>query len=232
MKKYILPIITSVSIILNIILICIISFHGFGLTSDNKESENSVFQNTTERDEAAKKCMQKFICEDLYYPDSYDPVSIHVDSAFYGPLTDSECVKAAMELIDLRSKLSSAESQLKRANHDIKNFGGSGVFWRDGEAKKEAEAQIKELKPKIEKRTNLIKNRDTSHDGEFIGWIITHRYRAANGYGAVSFSDKIYVVDPKMESWYFRYSADDDDNNNILEIDKVIRQELGIYEEN
>ncbi len=69
------------------------------------------------------KYLQGRQCDDLFYPNSYDPVKTSVDSVFYGPLTDTQCVNAAVELIDLRSQYSNAEYSYNEALDQINFFG-------------------------------------------------------------------------------------------------------------
>ncbi|MDE6694686.1 MAG: hypothetical protein K2J57_02500 [Bacteroidales bacterium] len=83
------------------------------------------------------------------------------------------------------------------------------------------------LKEKIEQRQTNIRNRDTSMDGEFIGWQIVHRYRAANSKGEVSFGNVLYILDPTLSKSYFRYSLESNDKNNLESIREVIESELG-----
>ncbi|MDE5921510.1 MAG: hypothetical protein K2G82_07870 [Paramuribaculum sp.] len=173
--------------------------------------------------------MRNAVCENLYYPQTYDPVRIRVDSAFYGPLTDVKCVQAAIELIDLRSQYSSAQEAYNYAVDKIKFFGTTDLgdsHW--GKDRDEAKAKMKDLQEKIDQQQLIIKNRDTSMDGMFVGWRVIHRYRAANSQGEVSFGNVLYVLNQNLTGSYFRYSMDDTDKNNIKSIKKVIEAELGI----
>lgn len=70
----------------------------------------------------ASEYLHTAICENLYYPNTYDPVKTTIDSVFYSPLTDGECVQAAEELIDLRSQYSSAQHAYNEAVDQIKFF--------------------------------------------------------------------------------------------------------------
>lgn len=172
------------------------------------------------------------ICENLYYPNTYDPVKTTIDSVFYGPLTDRECVLAAEELIDLRSQYSSAQYAYNDAVDHIKFHGITdlGTFhW--GKDRDEAKAKMQNLQEKIVQRQLKIRNRDTSMDGEFIGWQVAHRYRAANSKGEVSFGNVLYILNPDLTESYFRYSLDDE-KNNLESIRKVIEAELGIQNDN
>ena len=90
---------------------------------------------------------------------------------------------------------------------------------------------MQNLQEKIEQRQLKIRNRDTSMDGEFIGWQVAHRYRAANSKGEVSFGNVLYILNPGLTESYFRYSLDDE-KNNLESIRKVIEAELGIQNDN
>ena len=174
----------------------------------------------------ASEYLKIAICENLYYPNTYDPVKITIDSVFYGPLTDGECVQAAEELIDLRSQYSSAQQAYNDAVDHIKFHGMTdlGTFhW--GKDRDEAKAKMQNFEEKIEQRQLKIRNRDTSMDGEFIGWQVAHRYRAANSKGEVSFGNVLYILNPDLTESYFRYSLDDG-KNNLESIRKVIETEL------
>ena len=111
----------------------------------------------------------------------------------------------------------------------VKVFGGSGVFRHLRVERDDAAAEMKELKPKIEKYESIIKNRDDSKDGKFVGWVITHRYRAANSNNVVSFGEVLYVLDQQMnENYIVRYSLDEKDKKNLENVRKVIEDLLGI----
>lgn len=229
MKKYILSAALILSLVINIGLLYIIFIPH---SEENKsEDKNNQFENIQFRTTTVQNLLRQIICKDLYFPNSYDPVSTSIDSVFYGPLTDSECLKAASELIKFKAELPGAEDSYKEAVHDLKIFGSSGVFWRNAENKKNSEERLNSLKKKIAKREEIIRQRDTSNDGNFIGWQVIHRYRAKTRGGDVSFSNVLYIINPEMTNWLFRYSLDDTDSDNLNALNKVIRQTLGIYQE-
>lgn len=223
MKNFILPTITIISVIANILFLFFYYKTAYKADSQNQQDE------TVYRKECAQEFIRKKITNNLYVPESYDPVSLKVDSVFHGALTDAYCVQAALELIDLKNQLPVAENEYKEALHTLKNFGSSGVFWRHAENKKNAEEKLKKIKERIGKREEIIKNRDLSNDGKFIGWAITHRYRSKNREGEIFINDVVYVVNPEITEAWFRYSLDDNDNSNLDAINKVIKQTLGTY---
>ncbi len=223
MKNFILPTITIISVIANILFLFFYYKTTYKADSQNQQDE------TVYRKECAQEFIRKKITYNLYVPESYDPVSLKVDSVFHGALTDTYCVQAALELIDLKNQLPVAEDEYKEALHTLKIFGSSGVFWRHAENKKNAEEKLKKIKERIGKREEIIKNRDLSNDGKFIGWAITHRYRSKNREGEIFINDVVYVVNPEITEVWLRYSLDDNDNSNLEAINKVIKQTLGTY---
>ena len=231
MKKNLLYIALAFSMLINVAVLCVLLKGNISSTTKEEESpkEVSPFADYNKRQTAAENAVRRYVCENLYYPNSYDPVSTKVDSVFYNYLTDEDCVKAAFELIDLRKSYESAKDTYEENVNNIKVFGGSGVFRDHTINRDKAAAEMKDLKPKIEKREAIIKNRDSSMDGKFIGWQVIHRYRASNSNGVVSFGDVLYVLDPEMNQYYFRYSLEENDNKNLKTIKRVIEELLGTY---
>ena len=231
MKKNLLYIALAFSMLMNVAVLCVLLKGNISSTTKEEESpkEVSPFADYNKRQTAAENAVRRYVCENLYYPNSYDPVSTKVDSVFYNYLTDEDCVKAAFELIDLRKSYESAKDTYDENVNNIKVFGGSGVFRDHTINRDKAAAEMKDLKPKIEKREAIIKNRDSSMDGKFIGWQVIHRYRASNSNGVVSFGDVLYVLDPEMNQYYFRYSLEENDNKNLKTIKRVIEELLGTY---
>lgn len=229
MKKYILSVALALSLVLNIVLACFMFANN--KRAECEDNKSMRFEDNNYRNTIAQDLMKQIVRAELYYPESYDPVFTKVDSVFHGPLTDPECLKAATELIKFKAQLPGAEDSYKEAVHTLKNFGSSGVFWRHAEEKNKAEERLNSLKEKIAKREEIIRQRDTSNDGKFIGWQIAHRYRAKTQGGGISFSDILYVVDPDMSGWLFRYSLNEFDSENLNALDKVVRETLDLYHE-
>lgn len=225
MKKSLLYIVLAVSIIVNIILLCVF----LPQNCSSKKDKGPDFSNMEIRQETAKTMAKKLVCESLYYPDSYDPVNTTVDSVFYNYLTDADCLNAAVELIDLRNAYEAAKSSYEDNDWTIRFHGNPGGAFLEHErnARAEAAAEMKELQPKIERQQEIIRNRSTARDGEFIGWLVIHRYRASNSAGVVSFGNVLFVLDSTMSQCYLRFSLDEDEKN-LKSIRTVIENELGI----
>lgn len=222
-------IVLGFSILLNIIL-CIMLFLRYFHNSPSESQDIDQKEILADIQNKAEAYVRKVVCDNLFYPNSYDPVKTIVDSIFYCPLTDAKCVKAASELIDLRDQYSSAQQDYNHAVDQIRFFGRTDMgmsHW--GKDRDKAKAKMKELQEKIDRRQSIIKNRDSSMDGKYFGWQIFHRYRASNSDGVVSFGDVLFVMDKNMNKSYFRYSLDDNDRTNLKSIKETIEKELGTY---
>lgn len=231
MKNKIIKLGLILSIILNVILGIMLYTKDSSCTQYN-HSELDKEEDSATLQKKAEEFVKKEVCNNLFYPDSYDPVNTTIDSVFYGPMTDLECVKAAIELIDLRSQYNSALNSYNYAVDQIKFFGKTDFgtnHW--GKDRDNAKTEMRDLQEKIGKRQSAIKNRDTSMDGKFIGWQVAHRFRAANSEGVVSFGNVLYILNPELTGSYLRYSLEDDDDKNLKSIRTVIESELGIYED-
>lgn len=213
-----------VSILVNVILACILLFGN----SKDEQIDNSEPKEVSKEqlEQKAKAVVKEYVCSNLFHPDSYDPVETRVDSAFYSCMTDRDCLVAAYELIDLRSKYNSAKASYDEAVNNIRTFGGTGVFRHFSVERDDAKKTMDETKPKIEERERIIKNRDDSHDGEFVGWFIYNRYRAKSNNGNVSFGEALIVADKDMNSWVLQYVVDKKETGNIDEIKKVMDELL------
>lgn len=221
-------ILLAFSIILNVLLGILLGIRYLPI-SQSKSNGSAREKELASVQGKAEIFVKKAVCDNLFYPNSYDPVKTSVDSVFYGPLTDTECVNAAIELIDLRSQFSSAEYTYNEAVDLIKFHGITDLgtnHW--GKDRDNAKAKMREIKEKISRQQSVIKDRDTSRDGKYIGWQVVHRYRASNSEGVVSFGNVLYILNPEMTECYFQYSLDDNERNNLNSIREVIESELGI----
>lgn len=225
MKKNLLYIALTVSVVVNIVFLCIFIHPSFS----SREDKEPEFSNKEMRQSTAEAMAKRLVCENLYYPDSYDPVNTTVDSVFYNYLTDADCLNAAVELIDLRNAYEDAKSSYESNDWTIRFHGNPGGTFLEHErnARAEASAKMKELQPQIERQQEIIRNRSTIRDGEFIGWQVIHRYRASNSKGVVSFGNELFVLDSTMSKCYFRFSLDEDEKN-LKSLKSVIENELGI----
>ena len=84
MKKNIIYIVLTLSVLTNVFVL----YYLFILSDErpSEEVKSSALIDKEKRLEIAKTAVRKLVCDDLYYPNSYDPVNTTVDSVFYRKL--------------------------------------------------------------------------------------------------------------------------------------------------
>lgn len=233
MKKNILYLVLALSLIANIFFISYYVREKIALKAATEEKAKQDFSNVEYRDNKAKATVRKLVCDKLYYPSSYDPVSTKVDSCFYNYMTDIRCISLAQDILNLQESYNYAKKEFDRNDETIRFHGNMGGSFLANERKKRADAskEMESLKEQMMEKAKLIKDRDTSRDGEFIGWQVIHRYRASDKDGNVSFGDVLYILNPEMDDMILRYMLDEDYKVNLTSIRNVIEYALSLDDE-
>lgn len=217
-KKYLLYTILGISIILNVILV---------IYYNKTESIKNVSPSADERRTLIETFVKEKVCENLFYPNSYDPVTTKIDSAFYGPMLDNDCLSAASDIIEFQKAYNSAQAKYNESVDMIKFHGITdlGTFhW--GKDRDDSRKEMSELNDKIAAKRAKILNRDASHDGEFIGWAVTHRYRASNNQGNVLFGNVLFIINPDINELYFAFDMSDGEMQKVQKIQDIISEVL------
>lgn len=229
-EKTYIYIILGLSIFTNIAVLFFFLKDNHYAKENSSHKEELTLSDYSTRQKAAETIVKKLVCENLYYPNSYDPVKTQVDSVFYNYMLDETCVNAASKLIDLQKSYESAKETYEQNDWTIRFHGNPKGTFLERERKERAEASksMKFYSEKIAQQKVIIRNRDYSKDGSFVGWQVIHRYRASNSNGVVSFGNILYILNPQMNKCYFSYSLDDNDSKNLKAIKKTIEEVLGI----
>jgi hypothetical protein len=237
MKQKLIYIAIAISLLCNVVfMVFFLMDRCSGNPSSSAESviKNDPLSDPIQRQQQAEKIIRKLVCDQLYYPNTYDPVSTKVDSAFYCPIIDGKCVSAAYDILKMQEEYESAKSTYEQNDWEIRFHGNpSGPFLEhQRKARKESSEKMADLKKKIAEKEEIIRNRDKSHDGEFVGWWAVHKFRAANGNGQVSFTYRGYLLEKDMSNYILYHNLDDNDNGNMNNINQVIEAILKDAESN
>lgn len=227
MKQKIIYIAIAISIICNFVFFTIIlvdRLKGADIISSKNKTIKDQLEDPQIRQQTAEAAIRKLVCDNLYYPASYDPVLTNVDSAFFCTMLDGNYVQAAYEIIQLKEKYQSAKKKYDEADWTIRFHGNpSGPFLeRERKERKDNLEIMSDLKIKITEKEAYIKSRDNSRDGNFIGWWVYHRFRASNGEGNVSFSNKGILLDKDMKQCLLNFDLDEYNKYNFQSLKKVI----------
>lgn len=218
MNKKGLTIILIISLIINTLLLALILLFvinpQFSISNNQK---NSIAENKESRQAIAERYIKKLVCENLYYPDSYDPVFVRVDSAFYSPYLNIDCINAAKELKSLRVRYNYAESEYNRYKIHGEAF---------ADERREQSRLMRDYSNKIKEQESIIINRDKTREGLFVGWAIDNRYRAKNNSGNILFGHQLYIVSKDFTEWFLRFEVGSDDENDYFKIKEIIDEVL------
>ena len=181
-----------------ILLLSIISFFTISCTLTNEQK--------------AELIIQKDLKESLFHPDSYEPVSTHIDSMFIDSSTFGSMINIREELEDMLVKLNKYERELRNAEESMDLWAPSGYvtqfsrgnYERARKDKIEAETNFNKINKKIQEKIVELKDVvESRRKGEFTGWLALHRYRGLNGAGTMTISsDVVFLFDIDFQSYY------------------------------
>lgn len=157
--------------------------------------------------------VEKIQKQNLYFPDSYDPIATRVDSAFT-PFDDPAFYKKTIKLLELSRETENVEFEMKHAKSDMSSWASaSSEYGRNeyAEAKKEYEEYLEQHNALQEKMEALVLEMKSDFDQgrKFIGWKATHSFRAKNNSGQVLIGEGVYLIDPEMKTVIAAYDAED-----------------------
>lgn len=155
----------------------------------------------------AEKVAAKIVKENLYIPESYDPVSTQIDSAFNTPYFDARIREIVNEISTTEYEVSKKKIDLDAAERSINlrkrlSSNGRGLNIYDSQDIEAAQYRYSTLNNEmIDLRTKIISLKRefgtivNSYDyHEFIGWGIHHKYRAKTQSGIVDFGECVIIV--------------------------------------
>lgn len=155
----------------------------------------------------------------LFKPDSYDPISTKVDSAF-APYDDPALFEEMSTLIKLSSDFSELEEEVKNAKSSMAIWNGGKSAFNKNEYQ-EAEDKYNEASGRLEKlRAKVQKSYDTVYsilqtDKRFIGYKALHSYRADTNAGETLIIQTIYYVDKDLKD--VQYALELEEYNQMQE---------------
>ncbi|MBR3939945.1 MAG: hypothetical protein IKJ67_08240 [Bacteroidales bacterium] len=167
----------------------------------------------------ATSIVENAIKASLYHPNSYDPIGTIVDSAF-APLDAPDFYDKTLKLYELGIEMERCDRKMKHAKSSMAIWSDSYSAYSRNEyndAKEEYDnyvAKMETLQKKCEKLGEELKN--IAEEGKnFIGWKVTHNYRAKNNAGLTLIGENIFILDTEMTQILASYDMDDTDYKNV-----------------
>ena len=164
---------------------------------------------TLSNEEKAEKLIQESLKGTLYHPDSYEPISTRVDSAFINFEQLATFGEICEELTDLLDKEQEFQRNLKSAESTMSIYAPTRYYYSEhsrveyNQHKQEYEeykAKLEKLAPKIDSAlSELRKVSNDIYSEEFTGWIVSHRFTSKNGANTMTMpGDMVFVCDTEF----------------------------------
>lgn len=149
----------------------------------------------------------------LVLPESYDPISTQVDSAFY-PMDSPEFYAKIYKLVQLSEHMAEVDRKMTSAKSSM-------ALWSDNWSAY-SKARYQEEKAKFDKYESQLEEFNkqgltlvdeikelVSSTPEFMGYKVIHRYRAQNNKGQVLIGECEIGLDQELTKVYYNFSTDD-----------------------
>lgn len=184
-------------------------------------------------EQKADNLIKDYMKRTLYHPDTYNPSNTVIDSAF-APFDTPEFFNWMDEIIKISAKYEQVNSKMKRAKSDMSIWQGDyyTAFSRNQyqEAKEEYEKYSDELGKLETERTSIIakgksivENANKSKD-KFIGFKVTHSYRADNNAGQTIGGRIIFIIDKDISN--ILYAVQDEKYEVYQTLIKEIKSQM------
>lgn len=182
---------------------------------------------TVSPEKKAASIVEKAVKASLYHPNSYDPIGTIVDSAF-APMDAPDFFEKTLKLYELGVEMEDCDREMKHAKSSMAIWSNPySAFSRNeyNEAKEEYEnyvAKMETLQKKGEKLGEELKG-IAEQGRSFIGWKVTHSYRAQNNAGQTLIGETVFILDPEMTQILAGYNTDDSDYKNVQMMYEIMK---------
>lgn len=144
-------------------------------------------------EERAEKLVSGCIKDYLTYPDSYESISIKIDSTRVNVSRIEDILEQTKEVASLGSKIRSLEFDVESAQSTMEIYAPDGYYYTDFERGQynRAKAEYEKHKTNLQQSTAKLQSKvqdlrvaaENLYDAENNGWIVTHRYRSKGDNG-------------------------------------------------
>lgn len=199
------------------VLLLILSMVLVSCSKSNEEKAQSL------ADEAIKKT--------LYIPDSYEPVSLELDSAF-APFDSNEFVQVVLQMCQVTMDLQEANEELEDAESDMAIWNGNYMSEYDKIQYNKAKAKYDKAQKTILKETEKVQPlreeflKLKSLKREFIGFKALVTYRAKNNAGNVLMGQDFVTFNKELTEVKSITNTEDESYQMFKECSKMFLEQI------
>ena len=181
------------------------------------------------QEDKANELIQADLRKTLIKPDSYKPIETTIDSAF-SPYDDpvvleklTELAKTMVEINILKINMRSAKAKMAIWDNTYSSSLGKNRY---SDAKEDYDAANSQFKKLNEKSRDLYKDVSSllSQEPKFLGFFVTHNYRADNNAGNTLIGNTVYIIDKDFKRILF--SCEIEEYHQYQEAIKQIEEQL------
>lgn len=173
----------------------------------------------------------------LAHPDSYEAIETVVDSAF-APKDDPAFYDKALALCNLFAVVEACRSEADRAERVMNIWenpyldGLGQINYKQSKKKFEKYSeQVKYYTSKIEQEKDYLQEIINAHP-RFIGFKVTHKFRAKTNSGDVLIGEKIFITNEEMTEILAGYDSDKEEYMLVQRIYQTIQETRQQWDEN
>ena len=167
-------------------------------------------------EQKAEALIKDSLKKSLYKPDTYKPVDTKVDSAFT-PYDDPKVIEEVINFLTLTSDAMSLEEDMKENESDVALWSessramGAYSMIEYENAKEKYESNSKAFDKKLEEINESLQKLSKMINGkkDFIGFKVTHNYRADNNMGSTLIGNTVFIIDKEYKEVLYSMELDE-----------------------
>lgn len=181
--------------------------------------------------------IQERVKNTLFFPDSYESIETVVDSAF-APKDDPAFYDKALALCNLFAVVEACRSEADRAERVMN-------IWKNPYLDGLGQVNYKQSKKNFEKYSEQVKYYTSKIEQEkdylqeiinakpkFIGFKVTHKFRAKTNSGNVMIGEKVFITNEDMTQILAGYDSDKEEYMLVQRIYQTIQETRQQWDEN
>ena len=186
-----------------------------------------IFVSCSSNEEKAEKLIKESLNATLYHPESYEPISTRVDSAFINFENLAKVGELFSELGDLLQKQKEYKQKCKWAESTMSIYAPTRYYYDEHsrvqynqykQELNEYQEKLDKITPKIDVTiTQLKKVAKNIYSDEFTGWIVSHRFKSKNGVNTMKLpGNMVFICDKEFTQC--GSGMDTDDFNKLFKL--------------
>ena len=181
---------------------------------------------TPRNEERIKELVAQEIKNMMFLPESYDPIKIQIDSAFFN-IDNPELFSLYSSMVDKDAEYQGLESSIKEQKKQVD-------FWKGWDHQKEEKQTLQEMltrRDSLDAEMNRLADRIKeiyNQPNTFHGYKVHHSFRAKDNDGRVSIENIYLIVKPEIDGCFYLISESDPVYIKTMTVRANVEKQLGI----